>query len=130
MPTLYRLLADAVMIAHFAIVLFVIGGLAAIVAGNLRGWRGVNAWPFRLAHLAAMLYIAAQAWLGVDCPLTVLEAFLRARAGDTGYTGAFVAHWVERLLYWQAPAWVFTGAYTAFALLIALAWLRWPPARR
>ena len=50
----YRLLADAVLVLHFAIVLFIVGGLLLIVVGNLRHWRWVNARWFRFAHVAAM----------------------------------------------------------------------------
>ena len=63
---------------HFAIVLFVVGGLLVIVVGSRRGWRIAGALWFRLAHLAAIAIVIAQAWLGVVCPLTTLEMWLRA----------------------------------------------------
>ena len=50
----YRLLADAVLLLHFGVVVFVVAGLAAIVVGNLRGWRWVNGLWFRLVHLGAI----------------------------------------------------------------------------
>jgi hypothetical protein len=84
----YQLLADIVLATHFAIVLFVIGGLAAIVLGNVYGWPFVNAWWFRVAHLAAIGVVVAQAWLGLVCPLTTLESALRVKAGGTGYETA------------------------------------------
>jgi polyferredoxin len=126
----FQLLADAVLALHVAVVLFVIGGLAAVVMGNLRGWRWVNAMGFRLAHLVAIAVVAAQAWLGLVCPLTSLEMWLRARAGGPVYGGSFVQHWLQSLLYFNAPGWVFTLAYTAFGALVALTWLRFPPKRR
>lgn len=123
----YRLLADAVLALHVAIVGFVVGGLVAIVAGNLRGWRWVNARGFRLAHLAAIAFVVAEAWLGVVCPLTTLEMWLRERAQAGTYDGGFVAHWLQRLLYYQAPGWVFTLAYTLFGLAVAASWRVFPP---
>jgi hypothetical protein len=54
-PAVFRLLADGVLVVHAAIAVFVVGGLAVIVIGNLRGWRGVNGIGFRAAHLAAIL---------------------------------------------------------------------------
>jgi Protein of Unknown function (DUF2784) len=130
----YRWFADAVLVLHFAIVLFVIGGLVLIVAGNLRGWRWVNAWWFRLAHLVAIAVVVAQAWLGITCPLTTLEMWLRAQAGaatDSGmYSGSFIEHWVARLLYYEGPPWVFALAYSLFALAVVAVWWRFPPERR
>jgi polyferredoxin len=124
------LLADGVLLVHFGIVLFVVGGLMLIVAGNLAGWAWVNRWGFRLAHLAAIGIVAAQSWLGMHCPLTVLESWLRSQAGDTPYSRSFIEIWVQRLLYYEAPTWVFTAAYSLFALLVVLAWWRYPPRPR
>lgn len=126
-PSGWRLLADGVLLLHAGVVLFVVGGLLAIVAGDRFGRRGVDAPAFRAAHLAAIGVVVVQAWLGRACPLTVLESWLRERAGEAGYGGGFVAHWVGRALYWDAPAWAFTVAYTAFAVAVILAWRRWPP---
>ena len=125
----YQLLADIVLATHFAIVLFVISGLVAIVVGNLCGWRFVNTWWFRAAHLAAIAVVVAQAWLGIVCPLTTLERALRVKAGGAGYETSFIEHWVSRLLYYEAPAWVFTAAYTLFGLAVVTAWWRFPPRR-
>ena len=128
--TPYHLLADAVLLVHFAVVLFVVGGLVVIVAGNLLHWRWVNGWWFRLAHLAAIGFVVIQTWMGQSCPLTTLESWLRARAGSASYGKSFVEHWVQRLIYYEAPSWVFTVAYSVFAACVVLAWWRYPPRRR
>ena len=120
-------LADAVLVLHIGVVLFVIGGLAAVVVGNLRGWRWVNRRAFRFLHLATIGVVVVQAWLGEWCPLTLLESWLRLRGGQPGYPTGFIAHWLHRLLYWEAPLWVFALAYSAFGALVLLAWWRWPP---
>src|SRR5690606_14109945 len=51
----WQLLADAVLLTHVALVLFVVGGLVLIVIGNWRGWPRVNRPWFRALHLAAIL---------------------------------------------------------------------------
>ena len=121
--------ADLVLALHVAIVVFVVGGLAIIVAGNLRGWRWVNTLWFRLLHASAIAIVAMQAWLGVACPLTTLEMWLRAQAGLATYSQSFIGHWLQRGLYFDAPPWTFTLAYTLFALLVAGVWLRFPTRR-
>jgi polyferredoxin len=124
---LNRLLADAVLVLHFGVVVFVVGGLLLIVVGNLLRWPWVNNGWFRVAHLLAIAFVAAQAWLGKVCPLTTLESWLRAKAGLATYRHSFIEHWVQRLLYYEAPVWVFALAYTAFGLLVLLAWWYFPP---
>ena len=123
----FGLLADAVLALHAGVVLFVVGGFVLVVAGNLRGWRWVNALAFRIAHLAAIGVVVAEAWFGVVCPLTSLEMWLRTRAGGAAYSGGFIEHWLSRFLYHDAPAWVFTAAYSLFGLAVAATWWLFPP---
>ena len=112
---------------HFAIVLFVVAGLLVIVVGGLRGWRIAGTLWFRLAHLAAIAIVVAQAWLGAVCPLTTLEMWLRARAHESSYTGSFIEHWLHRLMYFDAPPWAFAIAYSLFGLAVLAAWWYFPP---
>jgi hypothetical protein len=125
----YQLLADGVLLLHFAVVVFVIGGLAAVLVGNAAGWRWVNGWWFRVAHLLAIGVVVVQSWLGQHCPLTILESWLRMQAGAEAYERSFIEHWVQRIIYYDIPLWVFTLVYTAFAALVVLAWWRYPPRR-
>ena len=123
----YQLLADTVLALHVAIVLFVVAGLVLVVAGNVRHWRWVNRLWFRLMHLCAIAIVVTEAWLRVTCPLTTLEMWLRASAHSSTYSGGFIEHWLQRLLYYDAPPWVFTAGYTLFALLVAATWWYFPP---
>ena len=124
----YATLADAVLVVHFAVVVFVVGGLLAVPVGNALHWPWVNAWSFRTVHAVAITVISLQAWLGQHCPLTLVESWLRHQAGEQATYGAtFVQHWVERLLYFDAPLWVFALLYTGFGLLVAAAWWWYPP---
>mgnify|MGYP001825843989 FL=1 len=120
---LYLLAADALLLLHVLFVVFVVAGLLLVLAGGFLGWRWVRNPRFRLAHLCAIGVVVLQSWLGVICPLTVWEMEFRARAGDTVYAGSFIAHWLQELLYYQAPDWVFTAAYSAFGLLVVLSWV-------
>lgn len=120
--TMAALLADALLALHVGIVLFVVGVLPLVLAGGALGWRWVRHRGLRLTHLGLILFIAAQAWLGQLCPLTVWEQDLRRLAGQGGYTESFIEHWLSKLLYWDLPWWVFIAAYTGFAALVAAAW--------
>lgn len=122
-----QLFADLVLLLHFGIVLFIVGALPLIVIGNRRYWGWVNARWFRCLHLAAIAVVVLQAWLGVPCPLTTLESWLREQAGGEGYSGSFIEIQVQQLLYYQAPVWVFVCAYTVFGLLVLVSWYRYPP---
>ena len=116
------LAADLLLVGHVLFVLFVVLGFALILAGKAFRWIWVrNPW-YRLAHLAAIGVVALQSWAGVVCPLTTWEMALRARAGDGTYEGTFISHWLEALLYYRAPAWVFTLCYTLFALAVIACW--------
>ncbi|TCS39274.1 uncharacterized protein DUF2784 [Paucimonas lemoignei] len=127
--TIYRLLADAVLILHFAIVAFLVGGLVMIMIGNLLGWSWVNRLWFRTGHLAAIGIVVLQSWAGIDCPFTTLEAWLRYKAGMPAYGETFIEHWLAAWLFYEAPWWTFVTAYSAFGLLVAIAWWRFPPRR-
>jgi hypothetical protein len=88
-PPILRLLADLVVLIHFAFVLFVVaGGMLAL------RWPAV-AW----AHLPAASWGAWIEFTGGICPLTPLEDALRERAGEAAYTGDFVSHYVLPVLY-------------------------------
>lgn len=119
---LYLIAADAILFIHALFVGFVVLGLACILLGKLRSWAWVhNPW-FRFAHIGAIGLVVLQSWLGAICPLTIWEMALREKAGDAVYSGMFVAHWLELILYYRAPDWVFVVSYTLFGALVAAAW--------
>ena len=119
-------LADAVLALHVLFVLFVVGGFALILAGARR-WRWVRNRAFRIAHLAAILLVAAEALLGVTCPLTYWEDVLRAAGREER---SFVGRWLAWLLYYDLPEWAFALAYAAFALAVIWSWSAIPPRAR
>ncbi|SDL36492.1 Protein of Unknown function [Modicisalibacter muralis] len=85
----YRLAADAVLIVHLAFIVFVVlGGLVVL------------RWPrLAFAHLPALAWGAALELNGWLCPLTPLENTLRRAAGEAGYAGGFIEHYLIALIY-------------------------------
>lgn len=125
----YALLADALVVVHFAYMAFVVAGQALILAGIVRRWDWIrNVW-FRAAHLAAIGFVALEAVFGVLCPLTRWEYELRLKAGRGAEEGTFVGRLVHNLLFYDLPPWVFTAAYVGFALLVLTTFLIAPPRR-
>lgn len=120
------MMADAILVVHFGIAVFIVAGLLAVWLGAALGWQWVrNPW-FRWLHVGAIVFVAAEAVLGIACPLTVWEDALRGGARPEG----FIAHWVRALLFYEAPAWVFTAAYLAWAAATAVTLRLVPPRRR
>jgi len=129
-PALLRIAANATLAAHAAFVLFVVLGLVLILLGGVRRWAWVRNRRFRLLHLGATGFVVAESWLGLACPLTTLELWLRQLAGQAAYDGDFIAFWLRRLIFFEAPPWVFTLAYTAFGGLVIASWWLYPPRGR
>jgi hypothetical protein len=101
----YRILADAVLVLHFAFIAFaLLGGLLVV------------RWP-RLAwvHLPAAAWAAGIAFFGGICPLTPLENRLRAAGGETGYAGGFIEHQLEALIY---PGWLTREIQVALGVVV------------
>lgn len=124
------LVADAILVVHFLFIAFVIGGQGCILAGAFRRWTWIRQRGFRLAHLVAIAVVVVQSWVGMMCPLTLWESTCRTAAGETMYTGTFVRYWVSKLVYFDAPQWVFTTAYTLFGLIVLASWFIVKPEKR
>jgi hypothetical protein len=120
------LLADALVAVHLAVAVFIVAGLVLTWIGAGLDWRWVrNPW-FRYLHLAAIVFVAAEALAGMACPLTVWEDMLRGGARPD----SFVGRWMRRVLFYQAPEWIFTTAYCAWAAASVLTLVLVPPRRR
>ena len=120
------MIADVLLVVHFAIAAFIVGGLLLVWVGGALGWPWVrNPW-FRYLHLAAIAFVAAEAVLGVACPLTVWEDLLRGNLAAE----SFVGRWVRRLLYYEAPPWAFTAAYLGWTAATLITLKIVPPRRK
>lgn len=119
--------ADLILVTHALFVAFVILGLVAILAGKYWGWSWVRNWRFRIIHLLAIGLVLAESWLGLICPLTEWENRSREAAGGSAYSSSFIQYWLHEILFYDFPTWVFTAAYTAFGIIVIIAWFLVPP---
>ena len=118
-------LAAAVLAAHLAIILFNLFGLVAVPIGAVCGWHFVHIRWWRLLHVASLAVVAVQATLGRACILTLWQARLEGSAT----AAPLLMRWVEGLVYWRLPLWVFAALYVV-VFGYALALLRLVPPRR
>ena len=86
---IYRALADLVLVVHLAFVLFVVmGGLLVL------------RWPWiAFIHIPAAIWGVFIEYTGGICPLTPLENSLRRTGGQAGYSGGFIDHYIQPMLY-------------------------------
>jgi hypothetical protein len=127
---LYLVAADAMLVTHALVVLFVVGGLVLVWLGHFLRWHFVRNFYFRMSHLMAIGFVAAQTLAGFDCPLTTWENNLRVKAGaEARYTEGCITHWVRHLIFYEADEKVFAVIYVAFFGLVLGSFVWIPPER-
>src|SRR5262249_26416576 len=108
---------------HLGVIAFNIAGLIVIPLGAWLGWGFVRIFWLRLVHLGSLGVTAVQAVFGGDCFLTGWPSALSGEAPQP-----LITRFVNSLIYWPLPIWVFTAAYVAvFLYTLALWW--WVPAK-
>ena len=112
-------LADIVVVIHLLVVVFMIGGLLAVLVGWPLKWRWIRSPWWRVAHLAIMGYIAFNAIRGELCFLTIWEADLRARAGQHSREEiSFIGRLFRDALYVDVPQRTLDVAYLVFGAMV------------
>lgn len=114
--------ALSILLVHLAVIAFNVAGCVLIPIGAWLRWRWVREFWWRLAHLASLAVVALQALLGRACFLTIWQGDLSGRS----HVQPLIAGWIDRLVYWPLPLWVFALAYVVvFAYVVALwVWVR------
>ena len=116
-------LADLVLAIHFALAAFVASGLLLIPIGAICDWLWVRSRIFRTVHTGLMVFVTVEALIGMTCPLTTIEAYLRGTEAQE----FFLAHHLSRLLYWDLPLSFFLWLYVACSVWVMCLWWYSPP---
>jgi len=123
----YSLLADTIVVIHLAYACFILFGFIAICIGVPCGWKWIKNFCFRTTHLACTVFVSLETLLGMICPLTTLENFFLRASGAEGYSRSFIGNLVSKILFYDAPEWVFLTIYVAVAILVILCYIMYPP---
>jgi Protein of Unknown function (DUF2784) len=112
----YRLLTDLVVLVHFAFLLFVVGG--GFLARRYR-------W-LTIPHLLAAAWGVYVEVRGLICPLTPLENLFAARAGDAGYHGGFIEHYLVPVIYPDGLTQQMQWGLAALVVVVNVVAYAWP----
>lgn len=104
---------------HLAVIAFNVAGCVLVPIGAWLRWRWVREFWWRLAHLLSLAVVALQALLGRACFLTIWQGDVAGHAT----TQPLIAGWIDRLIYWPLPLWVFAVAYVVVFVYVIALWM-------
>ncbi len=137
---LYKILADLVVLTHFAWILFMLWGFILTICGSIsiyvlpaaKNRRRIffDRWIFRTIHLGGIVYVAILTIMREYCPLTILENELRQQYNaELTYPGSFVVHYIEKIVYPEADFLLFVIPMIIIAVFTVLMFIIRPPAK-
>ncbi len=126
---IYKILADTIVVIHFAWILFMLLGFILTLCGLFR--KGfLDRWLFRTLHLFGIVYVSLLAIMGKYCPLTIWENSLRAKYDPTlTYSGSCIVHYLEKLIYLDVDPLAILIPTISIALFTIVAFIIRPPAK-
>ena len=117
------LAADLILIIHVFIVIFIISLFALVPYGYYKKWDWVDRKKIRYTHLFLMTFVTVESFVGILCPLTILENVLRGDISDQ----TFLSKYLSKIIYYNFPSSFFLALYfTGFLVAIYLSF-KYPP---
>ena len=117
------MIADIVLMFHFAIVIFITFGIFLIPIGYKSNWLWIKNLKLRICHCGMMFFITLETLLGITCPLTSIENKLRG----INKTRSFISYWIDEIIYWDLPSQFFIILYCSVLIWTFLLWKFFPP---
>ena len=117
------MLADIILILHFLVVIFITVGFLLIPIGYYYDWIWIKNFKLRLFHFGLMFLVTFETLVGITCPLTSIENYLRGMNNSK----SFISFWIEKIIYWDFPTSFFMFLYFVFLGWTLLMWKIYPP---
>jgi len=130
MPTVFYCGAIAVAVIHFAYAAYLLIGYFATLIGWQRGWEWTRNFWFRASHAIMIFVVVLRVWFGGTCPLTLLEKYMRQRAGMASYDGEFIRHYLQEWFQLSSATSSYHLLYTLFFCSVISLFYLWPPRQR
>ncbi len=118
--------ADLISTVHFLFVYGVLLALALILVGGPLRWRWTRNFWFRLLHITAIVIVAGQGVVQLECPLTTIDREMRGSEFDTSWSSP-VGRFCNRMVYFHTYTWLLRTAYVVLGALMLLTWVLLPP---
>ena len=124
----YLLAADLILLIHFVFVVFVVLGFIFIWIGYFTKQKFAKNAKFRICHILVMGIVLCESLIGMICPLTEWENYLRVRGGqDQVYETSFMQEWIHKIMFFDFSELTFVIVYALFFVVILLTFWVIPP---
>ena len=117
------MIADIILMFHFAIIFFITFGFFLIPIGYSFDWIWIKNSKLRICHCGMMIFVTLETILGITCPLTLIENSLRGINDST----SFISYWISQIIYWNFPTQFFIILYCICLVWTFLMWKIFPP---
>ena len=118
-------IADFILFIHLIIAIFISAGMLIFPIGGLRSWRWCKNFSLRVTHLGLIVVVFIETLIGVNCPLTVVENYLRAQDTHQSFIGSLMSN----TLYWNMSEALFFHLYGICVVWVLILWVLFPPSK-
>ena len=119
-------IADFILFIHLTIAIFIAVGMVIFLIGGLLSWRWCKNFSLRIIHLGLIVVVFIETLIGVNCPLTVVENYLRAQDTHQSFIGSLMSN----TLYWNMSEALFFYLYGICVVWVLILWILFPPSRK